>query len=403
MFKGNSLYSREIIFEFISKATLSLMLIWATYRLDPLDLGKYSLASSIGVIISGLYGGGWIYRIGVDGLRSISVRNALQTILCVFLFVNILTCVAIQSDVSGVSLTVLISVLVLNLGSLLVSLHEVSWAIIAKKLLLSRISRARLKLISVFAPLLLISFLIWPSYELLILGPVSWAGLMLFLELRILKFGLKNIGDSIRNIAKRTRDNSAKSFRDSIMLSVIGLLTMSTYALDNIYIASAYPLAELPKYAVAFTSISFAIGVIGTPLQRILPSRKRKDKDIRFKLIISLMTLGFCLLVTCGLITLNHIFNNPIIFEAIRISVILYPYAIARVLGFIYAVNLLKFGSLRYSLMIPFLQISFMLLGFWAFSPIIGLNGIAASVSVAACLCTFILSKLKYGKFDQEI
>lgn len=403
MFKGNSLYSREMIFEFILKATLSLMSIWATYRLDPLELGKYSLASSIGVLISGLYGGGWIYRIGVDGLRSISVRNALQTIICVFLFVNILTFAALQSGVSGVSFTVLVSVLVLNLGSLFVSLHEVSWAIIAKRLLLSRISLTRLKLISVFAPLILISFLIWPSYELLILAPVSWAGLMVFLELRLLKFGLKNIRPSIRKIINRTRDNSAKSFRDSLMFSIIGLLTMSTYALDNIYIAAAYPLAELPKYAVAFTSISFAIGVIGTPLQRILPSRRRKDMGIRFKLMISLMTLGFCLLVTCGLITLNHVFENPIIFEAIRISVILYPYAIARVLGFIYSVNLLKFGSFRYSLMIPFLQISLMFLGFWAFSPILGLIGVAASVSVAACLCTFILSKLNYGKLPQEI
>jgi hypothetical protein len=181
-----------------------------------------------------------------------------------------------------------------------------------------------------------------------------------------------------------------------------GLFTMSTYVLDNLYIANKYGVSDLPSYAIAFAASSFIVGLIGTPLQRIMGTRHSQKVNFREVLSVFLIMLISLMFVSIAIFIVNSRYPNDIIEKSFLLTFLFYPYAISRAMSLVLNSLYSRFGEFRKLFFVSLLQNCMMLIGFHFFSPKFGLYGIAFSTSLASVLSTIYLFRLYMGTLESE-
>ncbi|NDF59526.1 MAG: hypothetical protein EB100_00430 [Crocinitomicaceae bacterium] len=139
---------------------------------------------------------------------------------------------------------------------------------------------------------------------------------------------------------------STKQWADSFKLILLSVVSMATFVMDNLFVASKFGIARLPEYTIGFATISLAIGMLGTPLQRILSISTSDVTNKSFAQRVIAITVLICGIMTCLLICLNQIRNNEILAEAIKTAFLLFPFAISKIYSMILSIRLGQNGKL---------------------------------------------------------
>ena len=342
-FVNQRLMVQESLNEISLRGGLGILLLLSAYYLDRDEIGTYNLASSIAVIASGLLSGGWIYRITGDGSRKLSINVAIFQILIISSTVTILSnAFVLTMSFSNFSLF-LFALNTLYLNSLCTALLEVMWAYKKQRDELLIYSRNKLLITVTVSILFILWFLLNPNIVTIIVLQLSVNVIVLIhnskLHLNYL-MGFVNLHLFSKFFI------STKQWADSFKLILLSVVSMATFVMDNLFVASKFGIARLPEYTIGFATISLAIGMLGTPLQRILSISTSDVTNKSFAQRVIAITVLICGIMTCLLICLNQIRNNEILAEAIKTAFLLFPFAISKIYSMILSIRLGQNGKL---------------------------------------------------------
>ncbi len=381
------LYFSEVISELVIKGSSTFLVLYSAYHISESELGTYNLVASLGTLLAGMYAGGWGFRIVVNTSRSINVGTALKILLSIFTVTSfvLLTLYIIFKEKH--SSYIFIGLMLFNFNSLFGSLNEIVWGIKSKANVLNQYSRTKLLINAICGVSVVSIFVYRPNFWLLVATPMLWSLALLTVFCR----SIMNIKKVESGKEKESLPMRKKNVVDTLKIVITGLFTMSTYVLDNLYIANKYGVSDLPSYAIAFAACSFIVGLIGTPLQRIMSTRQSQKVSYRQVLSMFLVILISLTLVSLTLLAI-HIRNpNEIIEKSFILTFFFYPYAISRVFSLVLNSLYSRFGEFRNLFFVSFLQICIMLTGFYFLAPSFGLFGIALSTSIASVISTLYL------------
>ena len=398
---NNRLAIRESITEVAFRGALGILMILAAYSISARQLGTYNLAASLGVCFGGLYGGGWAFRISTRNIRKIGSASALLHVIVVFVASFSILCIVFLAH-----FLVLSSVLVIGLFGFLVNsffsaLLEVLWGANAINSTILSFSTKKLIVTLSSSLMLLINFAWHPKILLLIcVQPI-----INFLILFVNRSSLRALLAISFNKAIIRKTFSAKfEIANSFELSIVGLVTMLTYVIDNLLVAYKFDLSELPSYSIAFAAVAFPTGIIGTTVQRLFSIKGTLIISVRLLVRLAWVTLVLNLIASSLLFCVMQIRSNGIISKSLELSFLLYPYSYSRIVSIVLGVKFGREGNLLWSLSANFMQILLVAGGVWTLGGWLGLPGVAISVSFASVIASvFLYLGMKSGISSEGI
>lgn len=399
LIRNQRLLLQESAVEVILRGSQSVLLVLGTFFFSKNELGTYNLAASIAALLGGMLGGGWIFRISLDGIRKIDSRSALIQIFLIYFLINsIMNAVLVFFETSNHWLMA-ISLNALLLNYALAAIHEIIWSHKSLKGDLLHYSTSRWRIILFTSLIYLLIFLVSRNIVFLaLLQPL--VNLIVILRFSSTIFAILS-GNSEKEALFRIFP-TLNQWLATIKLGALGVLSMLTFVLDNILIAFKFDINYLPAYAVAFAVISISIGVIGTPIQRIFSLKEPRVSDTSLFLKVSLLISLFCLCTTSAITVMAFLFENAILKEALPICIFLFPYAVGRILSMMLLVRVGQSGRLAFQLKSNLMYLLLVALGIMIMPSSFALIGVAAVVSTASLTSSFYLYRA-LSRFNSTI
>ena len=319
----------EAVLETCARAAVAGVLVLASTRLSPVEIGAASLAGSVVTLAAGFVMAGWSYRLQADARHPVSSRSAGGQMLTAYL-VAVPLCILLTMLLAGWDDSVVWACLaVLAPVPLLLASADIVWGWAGRAGLSPQLAMTRLVAGASGLVVGVGVFIAWPSALSQVLVQTALWGAVVVGSLFFLLARAK-ASPALR--IPRVRDFAPRPLSGASWTIVAGnTVATLTFVLDNFILARLSGLADLAAYSIAFGAMSFAVGVVGSTGQRMRAVARPDERSAYvYSWLPPLAALGLAVCAALALWGAGSWFGVPLLDRAARVSLLLLPYAAGR-------------------------------------------------------------------------